>query len=592
MVRVHPLTGERGLFIGGFAQRIVGLSKGESKDILKILQQYVTRPENVLRVTWEPGQLVLFDNRITQHYAPDNYDGQPRRLNRVTVAGDIPVGSTAAPAIPSRAMPPPIPRRSFCPQTCPEPGCERGTAAAPQRVPDEHRPPRGLVAAAGERPASPTPTSRTTSGSPRSPSAATFDSIFFADSPVLLRRRRPAAVGAARADRAAHRDRRGRPSRIGLIATASTTYNDPYNLARRFASLDHVSGGRAGLEHRHHRRSRRRPQLRSLTTSRRTPRATSGPPSSSRSPKLWDSWDDDALVARQGGGRLGRQRQGPRRSTTRARTSGARARSTCRARRRATRCWCRPGRRRTARTSPPATPRRSSPPSRRSTDAQAFYADLKAAPRALGRDPDRIKSCPASCRSSADRGRGARLEDELDGLIRPEYARRSWRTSPAPRAGGPRARRAAARRPADRGRDRGRQEPLHPDRRAGPARAADGAPAHRPARRRPRTPHLRRHARAGRRRIEDWFAGGAADGFNIMPPVLPVRAGGLRRPRRADPAGARPFPPRVHRTTLRDHYGLPRPANTFSSACPVRAGLSGQSGTYAARNRELLVPER
>ena len=34
--------------------------------------------------------------------------------------------------------------------------------------------------------------------------------------------------------------------RIGLIATASTSYNDPYNLARRFASLDHVSGGRAG----------------------------------------------------------------------------------------------------------------------------------------------------------------------------------------------------------------------------------------------------------------------------------------------------------------------------------------------------------
>ncbi len=34
--------------------------------------------------------------------------------------------------------------------------------------------------------------------------------------------------------------------RIGLIATASTTYNEPYNLARRFATLDHVSGGRAG----------------------------------------------------------------------------------------------------------------------------------------------------------------------------------------------------------------------------------------------------------------------------------------------------------------------------------------------------------
>jgi alpha-ketoglutarate-dependent sulfate ester dioxygenase len=92
VVRVHPLTGERGLFIGGFAQRIVGLSTGESRDILRLLQHYVTRPENVLRVSWEPGQLVLFDNRITQHYAIDNYDDLPRRLNRVTVAGDIPVG--------------------------------------------------------------------------------------------------------------------------------------------------------------------------------------------------------------------------------------------------------------------------------------------------------------------------------------------------------------------------------------------------------------------------------------------------------------------------------------------------------------------
>jgi alpha-ketoglutarate-dependent sulfate ester dioxygenase len=94
VVRVHPLTGERGLFIGGFAQRlrIAGLSNTESKDIIRLLQAYVTRPENVVRVNWEPNQLVLFDNRITQHYAPDNYDGQPRKLNRVTIAGDIPVG--------------------------------------------------------------------------------------------------------------------------------------------------------------------------------------------------------------------------------------------------------------------------------------------------------------------------------------------------------------------------------------------------------------------------------------------------------------------------------------------------------------------
>ncbi|MFD5230510.1 TauD/TfdA dioxygenase family protein [Streptomyces qaidamensis] len=92
VVRVHPLTGERGLFIGGFAQRIVDLSAGESRKILDLLQAYVTRPENILRHRWSPNQLVLFDNRITQHYAVDNYDGRPRRLHRVTVAGDVPVG--------------------------------------------------------------------------------------------------------------------------------------------------------------------------------------------------------------------------------------------------------------------------------------------------------------------------------------------------------------------------------------------------------------------------------------------------------------------------------------------------------------------
>jgi alpha-ketoglutarate-dependent sulfate ester dioxygenase len=90
VVRVHPLTGERGLFIGGFAQRIVGLSRGESADLLRTFQSYVTRPENQLRWSWSPNQLVVFDNRITQHYAVDNYDDLPRRLNRVTVAGDVP----------------------------------------------------------------------------------------------------------------------------------------------------------------------------------------------------------------------------------------------------------------------------------------------------------------------------------------------------------------------------------------------------------------------------------------------------------------------------------------------------------------------
>jgi alpha-ketoglutarate-dependent taurine dioxygenase len=90
VVRVHPLTGERSLFIGGFAKRIAGLSRRESTALLDIFQSYVTRPENLVRWSWSPNQLLIFDNRITQHYAVDNYDDRPRRLNRVTVAGDVP----------------------------------------------------------------------------------------------------------------------------------------------------------------------------------------------------------------------------------------------------------------------------------------------------------------------------------------------------------------------------------------------------------------------------------------------------------------------------------------------------------------------
>nr|WP_242619814.1 TauD/TfdA family dioxygenase [Actinomadura fibrosa] len=92
VVRVHPESGERNLFIGGFAQSVVGLSNRESRAVLDIFQAYVTRPENVFRWSWAPGDLVLFDNRITQHYAVDDYGDLPRRLHRVTVAGDVPVG--------------------------------------------------------------------------------------------------------------------------------------------------------------------------------------------------------------------------------------------------------------------------------------------------------------------------------------------------------------------------------------------------------------------------------------------------------------------------------------------------------------------
>ena len=92
VVRVHPESGERGLFIGGFVGQIRGLSATESDDIVRLLQLYVTRPENTVRWRWQAGDVAFWDNRATQHYAIYDYDGQPRRVQRVTVVGDIPVG--------------------------------------------------------------------------------------------------------------------------------------------------------------------------------------------------------------------------------------------------------------------------------------------------------------------------------------------------------------------------------------------------------------------------------------------------------------------------------------------------------------------
>lgn len=91
VVRVHPESGERGLFIGGFVRRIQGLSETESQDILRLLQSYVTRPENTIRWRWRLGDVAFWDNRATQHYAINDFGDRPRRVQRVTIAGDLPV---------------------------------------------------------------------------------------------------------------------------------------------------------------------------------------------------------------------------------------------------------------------------------------------------------------------------------------------------------------------------------------------------------------------------------------------------------------------------------------------------------------------
>ncbi|MBD2112339.1 MULTISPECIES: TauD/TfdA dioxygenase family protein [Cyanophyceae] len=93
VVRVHPETQERCLFLGGFVRHLRGLSTFESADVLRMLQSYVTRPENTVRWRWQLGDVAFWDNRATQHYGVYDYDGQPRRVRRVTVAGDLPINA-------------------------------------------------------------------------------------------------------------------------------------------------------------------------------------------------------------------------------------------------------------------------------------------------------------------------------------------------------------------------------------------------------------------------------------------------------------------------------------------------------------------
>ena len=392
----------------------------------------------------------------------------------------------------------------------------------------------------------------------------TFDSLFLADGPALWHSAEHRPAGAleptilltALAAATEH---------IGLIATASTTYNSPYNLARRFASLDHVSGGRAGwnivttadrdaarnfgLEGRPEHRDRYARAAEFLDVSL----------------KLWDSWEDDARIGDKSAGvyadvdrihpiehvgehfsvrgplNVPRSPQGYPLLVQAGSSED--------------------GRQFAARYAEAVFTAQQT-----LAEAQAFYADLKSRARRLGRDPGTIKVLPGIApvigSTEAEAHAAAR---ELEELIIPAYGLQQLADVievPADSL------------PLDR--------PLPAD------LVADTAVEGAQSRRRLVIDLARRDgltvrqliARLGGGRghrtivgtpeqvaaaIQDWFDNGAADGFNIMPAALPsglelfvdhiipiFRGRGL-------------FRTEYTGRTLREHYGIPRPANQFAA---------------------------
>jgi FMN-dependent oxidoreductase (nitrilotriacetate monooxygenase family) len=399
----------------------------------------------------------------------------------------------------------------------------------------------------------------------RAAEAAKFDSVFLADSPQLWGHpgRRPSgklepitlltALACA-------------TQRIGLIATASTSYNNPYNLARRFASLDHISGGRAGwnivttagddaarnfgldTQPGHAQRYRRAAEFVEV------------------SGKLWDSWEDDAVIADPERGvhadvgrvhtidHVGRffKVRGPLNVPRSPQGHPVLVQAGSSA----------DGKDFAARYAEAVFTAQQT-----LAEGQAFYADLKRRAALAGRDPDGVKILPGIVPVlGSTEAEALALEAELDRLILAEDARdrlaRLLRVKPSQLA-------LDAQLPDDLATEDeiegaksrytlvvelARREHLTVRQLIG---RLGGGRGHRTF---TGTPEQVADT------IEYWGAHGAADGFNVMPAVLP--SGFELFAEHVVPLLQRRglFRAEYEGTTLREHYGLPRPASRYAAA--------------------------
>jgi taurine dioxygenase len=105
VVHVHPETGERSLILGSFIRRFIGHSQDQSELLYRLLQGHATKLEHTVRWRWRVGDVVLWDNRATQHIALNDYGDQPRVVRRVTVAGVAPVSVDGRRSVTVRPVP-------------------------------------------------------------------------------------------------------------------------------------------------------------------------------------------------------------------------------------------------------------------------------------------------------------------------------------------------------------------------------------------------------------------------------------------------------------------------------------------------------
>jgi FMN-dependent oxidoreductase (nitrilotriacetate monooxygenase family) len=408
----------------------------------------------------------------------------------------------------------------------------------------------------------------------RKAEAGLFDSIFLADQLIL-------------GDDAGHVAKGGlepittlaalamATTRIGMIATCSTTYTEPYNLARQFASLDHISGGRIGWNivtswapgaERNFGRDRQPSHEERYAAAEEYMDVVLG---------LWDSWADDALVDDPESGSFAAPGR-IRRLAHRGAHYGVEGPLNLP---RPPQGWpvlvqagsSDTGRRFAARHAEAVFTAQLD----RNTSA-AFAADLKAHAAALGRDPAQVLVLPGvSPVIGGTEAEAKRLKQELDALTDPEVGRKRL----SGRFGG----HDFSHLPLDR--------PLtvadFPDpATVQAARSRTQVILAMVERERPTLRTLLQGLAGARGHftmagtpeqladlMQQWFEAGAADGFNLMPPVLPAMLDAFVAEVVPILQRRRLFRRAYAGTTLREHYGLARPGDRFPprAAAPLAA---------------------